>query len=184
MRLRSFGGFREERQSHPVEPATGGLFDLGLPMSFVRCSKTICKMVFGRVPDGIALHPIMKRGIIAFCLILGCVWAAIEWTESEKQHRSEFVIEVVNRSDDSLGRVCLRGIGEVGEIGTIPDGRSKRVTLTDRQARERVFLSFVTSDQRERNTGIILDRDADVGGQVIRMQVRADHSVSVDGGEL
>ncbi|MGJ8632981.1 MAG: hypothetical protein ACSHX7_03605 [Luteolibacter sp.] len=120
----------------------------------------------------------MKRSFIVFSLIAVGILVSIGLLKLRNRGGDDFSIVVVNNSNDLLGNVRLRGVGNVGELGAMSAGVSKRLNFSSAQEMENVFLSFEGVDQKERNTGTILHQVSDPRGQLIKLQIRADHSVS------
>jgi hypothetical protein len=93
--------------------------------------------------------------------------------------RDEFVIEVVNKSNEPLAAVQLMELGEFGRLGRLSAGESRRITLDKEQAKKPVYLAFGASDEIERNAGWCLNDQSNDGKTFYRLEINSDNSVTV-----
>ena len=119
----------------------------------------------------------MKRILISLTLVLLTTFGAVKLFKSAQ--RDQFVIEVVNKSNESLGAVQLMELGDIGKLGPLSAGESKRISLDESQAKKPVYLAFGTSDKIERNAGWRLTDKANDGNAFYRLEINADNSVAV-----
>lgn len=119
----------------------------------------------------------MKRILISLTLILLTTFGVVTWLKFTQ--RDEYVIEVVNKSNQPLGAVQLMGLGNFGRLGRMTAGESRRLALDQEQAKKSVYLAFGASDEIERNTGWCLNDQSNAGRAFHRLVINADNSVTV-----
>ena len=119
----------------------------------------------------------MKRILISLTLVLLTTFGAVELFKFTQ--RDKFLIEVVNKSNATLGAVRLMELGDLGNLGRLSAGESRRITLDKQQAKKPVYLAFGASDEIERNAGWCLNDKSNDGKAFHRLEINADNSVTV-----
>jgi hypothetical protein len=119
----------------------------------------------------------MKRLIISLTLVLLTALVAVELFKF--MQRDKYVIEVVNKSNQSLGAVQLMELGDIGNLGPLSAGESKRISLNESQAKRPVYLAFGASDKIERNAGWRLTDKSNDRTAFYRLVINSGNSVTV-----
>jgi hypothetical protein len=119
----------------------------------------------------------MKRTLISLTLVLLTTFGAVKLFKFTQ--RDQYVIEVVNKSNEPIGAVQLMELGDCGNLGPLSVGESKRVTLDEAQVKKPVYLAFGASDKIERNSGWHITDKSNDGKTFFRLEINSDNSVTV-----
>jgi hypothetical protein len=119
----------------------------------------------------------MKRILVSLTLVLLTTFGAVQLFKFAQ--RDKILIEVVNKSNETLGSVRLMELGDLGNLGRLSAGESRRITLHKEQAKKPVYLAFGASDEIERNAGWRLNDKSNEGKAFFRLEINADNSVTV-----